>query len=311
MRNSADSGDYGVTRRGRKRGKFSDDEPAYAKRDRHLPRLAAEDANDATDGLPDGDRWSTWDQSIPTERGPRPHPAWLVTELAAVDTELGVLKTGKEADVYLLRRGVPGGGRSCLLAAKRYRDAQHRQFHRDAGYLEGRRTRDSRVSRAAANRTAFGRQAIAGQWANAEFTALCQLHSAGLPVPYPVQITGTEVLLEFIGEPDGTGAPRLAETRPGADELAGLWDQLVTALTALAGLGLAHGDLSPYNLLVHGERLVMIDLPQVVDVVAHPNGRGFLDRDARNVATWFAARGLPAADPEWRARLLIEEARLA
>jgi len=311
MRNSADSGDYGVTRRGRKRGKFSDDEPTYAKRDRHLPRLAAEDANDATDGLPEGDRWSTWDQSIPTERGPRPHPAWLVTELAAVDTELGVLKTGKEADVYLLRRGVPGGGRSCLLAAKRYRDAQHRQFHRDAGYLEGRRTRDSRVSRAAANRTAFGRQAIAGQWANAEFTALCQLHSAGLPVPYPVQITGTEVLLEFIGEPDGTGAPRLAETRPGADELAGLWDQLVTALAALAGLGLAHGDLSPYNLLVHGERLVMIDLPQVVDVIAHPNGRGFLDRDARNVATWFAARGLPAADPEWLARLLIEEARLA
>ena len=30
---------------------------------------------DATDGLPEGDRWSTWDQSIPTERGPRPHPA--------------------------------------------------------------------------------------------------------------------------------------------------------------------------------------------------------------------------------------------
>ena len=39
MRDSADSDDYGVTRRGRKRGKFNDDEPAYAKRDRHLPRL--------------------------------------------------------------------------------------------------------------------------------------------------------------------------------------------------------------------------------------------------------------------------------
>ena len=310
MRYSADSDGYGVTRRGKKRGKFNDDQPGYIKRDRHLPRLAAEDARDATDGLPEGDRWSTWDQSTPTERGPVPHPAWLVTELAAVDTELGILKTGKEADVFLLRRGVPGG-RECLLAAKRYRDAQHRLFHRDAGYLEGRRTRDSRVARAAAGRTVYGKQAIAGQWANAEFAALCQLHSAGLPVPYPVQITGTEVLLEFIGNADGTGAPRLAETRPDGDQLAGLWDQLVAALTALAGLGLAHGDLSPWNLLVHGERLVMIDLPQVVDVIAHPNGRGFLDRDARNVATWFAARGLPAADPEWLARLLVEEARLA
>jgi RIO kinase 1 len=301
MRDSADSDDYGVTRRGKKRGKF-DDQHTFAKRDRHVRRLAAADAGDASDGLPDGDRWSTWDQSTPTERGPVPHPAWLVTELAAVDTELGVLKTGKEADVFLLRRGVPGG-RDCLLAAKRYRDAQHRLFHRDAGYLEGRRTRDSRVARAAASRTAYGKQVIAGQWANAEFTALCQLYGAGLPVPYPVQITGTEVLLEFIGNADGAGAPRLAETRPDGDQLAGLWDQLVAALTALAGLGLAHGDLSPWNLLVHGERLVIIDLPQVVDVIAHPNGRGFLDRDARNVATWFAARGLPAAGPERLARL--------
>ena len=314
MRDSADSFDpaYGRVRRaaGKRQRKHFDDDATFAKRDRHLPRLAAEDAHDATDGLPEGDRWSTWDQSTPTERGPRPHPAWLVTELAAVDSELGVLKTGKEADVYLLRRGVPGG-RSCLLAAKRYRDAQHRLFHRDAGYLEGRRTRESRVNRAAANRSTFGRQAIAGQWANAEFTALCQLYGAGLPVPYPVQITGTEVLLEFIGDQDGTGAPRLAETRPDGDKLASLWDQLVTALAGLAGLGFAHGDLSPYNLLVHDGRLVMIDLPQVVDVVSHPNGRDYLDRDARNVATWFAARGLLAADPEWLAGLLAEEARLA
>jgi RIO kinase 1 len=239
-----------------------------------------------------------------------PHPSWLVTELAAVDTELGVLKTGKEADVYLIRRGVPGTERQCLLAAKRYRDGAHRLFHRDAGYLEGRQSRESRVNRAAANRSAFGKEAIADQWANAEFTALCQLHSAGLPVPYPVQIAGTEVLLEFIGEPDGTGAPRLAETRPGQAELADLWDQLTSALGSLAAYGLAHGDLSPYNLLVHRDRLVMIDLPQVVDVIANPNGPAFLARDARNVATWFAKAGHQEADPDALAHLLLTEARL-
>ena len=310
MRDSADSGDYGVTRRVRKRGKFYDDQPAYVKRDRHRPRLQAEDALDATDSLPEGDRWSTWDQSMPTERGPKPHPKWLVTELAAVDYELGVLKTGKEADVFLVRRGVPGTDRSCLLAAKRYRDATHRQFHRDAGYLEGRRVRETRVNRAVANRSDFGRQAIAGQWANAEFNALVQLYNARVPVPYPVQILGTELLLEFIGDADGTGAPRLAETRPKPAELASLWSQLVEAMATLAGAGLAHGDLSPYNLLVHHGRLVMIDLPQVVDVISHPNGRDFLDRDARNVATWFAKAGHPDADPEALARLLTEEARL-
>jgi RIO kinase 1 len=307
---SLDAGRYGKPRRGKQRQRFDDEAPNFAKRQTNRARLQAEDAHDATDGLPAGDRWSTWDQSTPTERGPRPHPKWLVTELAAVDTELGVLKTGKEADVYLIRRGVPGTPRSCLLAAKRYRDAEHRLFHRDAGYLEGRRVRESRLNRAAANRTAYGREVIAGQWANAEFTALCQLYDARIPVPYPVQIVGTEVLLEFIGEPDGTAAPRLAETRPGGKQLASLWDQLVAAMCTLARHGFAHGDLSAYNLLVHRGRLVIIDLPQIVDVIANPNGRSFLIRDARNVATWFASRGLSAADPEKLACLLQQEARL-
>jgi RIO kinase 1 len=157
----------------------------------------------------------------------------------------------------------------------------------------------------------FGREAIAGQWANAEFTALCRLHTAGVPVPYPVQVLGTEVVLEFIGDADGTAAPRLAETRPDAAELASLWDQLVSALCTLAQHGLAHGDLSPYNLLVHDGRLVMIGLPQVVDVIANPNGRDFLARDARNVATWFARAGHPGAAGDALADLLAQEARLA
>ena len=48
------------------------------------------------------------------------------------------------AKVFLIRRGIPGTDRSCLLADKRYRSADHRMFHRDADYLEGRRTRASR-----------------------------------------------------------------------------------------------------------------------------------------------------------------------
>jgi RIO kinase 1 len=284
------------SRRGKRR--FDDDAPTTAKRVRQRRALPPIEQFDATDGLPEGDRWSTWDQSVPTERGPKPYPDWLVTELAAVDTELGILKTGKEADVFLLRRGVPQTDRSCLLAAKRYRSAEHRMFHRDSGYLEGRRTRESRTNRAMANRSAFGRQAIAGQWAAAEFSALGRLYAAGVPVPYPVQILDTELLLEFIGSADGIAAPRLAETRPGPAELAGLWDQLVQALVALARDGLAHGDLSAYNLLVHEGRLVMIDLPQVVDVIANPRGSFFLTRDAENVGRWFAAHGLTGVYPE-------------
>ncbi|HEY0699198.1 MAG TPA: RIO1 family regulatory kinase/ATPase, partial [Micromonospora sp.] len=56
--------------------------------------------------------------------------------------------------------------------------------------------------------------------------------------------------------------------------------------------------------------LVMIDLPQVVDVVANPQGRDFLARDARVVAKWFAARGLDAdrCDPDRLTSSLLREA---
>jgi RIO kinase 1 len=170
-------------------------------------------------------------------------------------------------------------------------------FHRDSGYLEGRRVRASRVTRAMESRTAFGREALAGQWAAAEFGALGQLWALGVSVPYPVQLLGTEVMLEFVGAPDGTAAPRLAQTRPSRAELESLWWQLVDGLRVLARAGLAHGDLSPYNLLVDGERLVFIDLPQIVDVVINPNGAEFLARDVANVARWFTGKGFPV-DPE-------------
>src|SRR5215470_17376843 len=256
-----------------------DDESAFLKRDRHRRRLPPADFGSETFGLPEGDRWSTWDQSAPTERGPRPHPDWLVTD----------------------------------LAAKRYRAAEHRMFQRDSEYLEGRRVRESRVNRAIAARSAAGRAMISTQWASAEFAALSQLCAAGLPVPYPVQMLGTELLLEFIGEPDGTAAPRLAEIRPAGAELASLWDQLVTALCGLARLGYAHGDLSAYNLLVHRGRLVMIDMPQIVDVIANPRGAEFLTRDSANVARWFTARGLTGVTPAPAdlAGLLLAEARLS
>lgn len=249
-------------------------------------------------------RWSTWGSVERSNHGPRPWPHWLVTSAAAIDTDLGLLKTGKEADVFLLERAVPGDPeQSCLLAAKRYRDPDHRLFHRDSGYTEGRRTRNSRDTRAMDAGTRFGRTVAAGLWARAEWTALTRLHAAGVPVPYPVQLDGTELLLEFI--PDGAAAaPRLHQLRPTPGQLESLFHQLREAMLLMAGLGVVHGDLSPFNVLVTGAgdghddpRLVIIDVPQLVDLVANPNAVDFLHRDCTNMAQWFTRRGL-AVDPE-------------
>ncbi|WP_432836881.1 RIO1 family regulatory kinase/ATPase domain-containing protein [Dactylosporangium sp. CA-092794] len=296
-----------------RRRRFDDDDLTFLKRLSH-DFDTAWDASDspspssASGSASDDGEWTSWD-SPGVLHGPDPVPGWVITELAARDVDRGVLKTGKEADVHLVERAVPGTERRALLAAKRYRAAEHRMFHRDAGYLEGRRVRATRVTRAMANRTAFGREAIAGQWAAAEFAALAQLWGLGVSVPYPVQLLGTELMLEFIGAADGTGAPRLAQTRPSQAELEHLWWQLVDALRILARAGLAHGDLSPYNLLVDAERLVLIDLPQIVDVVINPNGADFLARDVANVARWFTGKGLPI-DPEPLTVELLHDAGL-
>jgi RIO kinase 1 len=241
------------------------------------------------DAPPEGERWSTWDGA---QHGPSPRPDWVITALGAVDADLGVLKTGKEADVHVVRRWLPGSGTEVLMAAKRFRTGDHRLFHRDAGYLEGRRVRRSRETRAMARRTDFGKEMIAGQWAGAEFGALGELWGIGLPVPYPVQLDGTEVLMEFIGTVDGVAAPRLAAARPPRDLLADLFEQCRAAMYELALRGWAHGDLSPYNVLLHGERLVVIDWPQIVDIIGNPRGPEFLERDCHTMCAWFVARGL-------------------
>jgi RIO kinase 1 len=314
-------------RRGRR--KFDDDDSVDL--DQFSPRRGRPEPPrpEDSDRPETGDAWSTWDAA---EHGPAPRPEWVRTESGAVDTELGLLKTGKEADVFLVRRALPetdqpatdqprtgrvdagrvDAGQVSMLAAKRYRDGDHRLFHRDAGYLDGRRVRRSREMRAMTNRTSFGKELIAGQWAAAEFGALSHLWQVGqesglIRVPYPVQLRGTELMLEFIGDWDtGEAAPRLAQVRAGTADLADLWRQMTDALSVLARTQVAHGDLSPYNTLVHEGRLILIDLPQIIDVVANSQGAGFIARDVRNVAAWFIARGLRIDVDALIERLLYE-----
>lgn len=284
--------------------------------DTFLAATAANLAGGADLTEPDTDqRWSTWPETAHTlDRGPQPFPAWVVQHAGAIDTELGVLKTGKEADAFLIERALPApqrtgaDGEVTLLVAKRYRAPERASFHRSAEYTAGRTVKDTREGRAIARGTTFGREVAAAQWARTEFDMLGRLWSAGLPVPYPVQIVGTEVCMEFIGTDDGGGAvaaPRMQETRPGPGE-ARRWAQRLRGIVVdLAQMGLVHGDLSPYNILIDSRggasAPVVIDVPQVIDLIGNPGGPEFLRRDCENTCTWLRAHGAGAdADPaEW------------
>src|SRR4051812_14365434 len=65
--------------------------------------------------------------------GPSPVPDWLIQE-PFHETDLGVLKEGKEAVCSLVERTSEIDGRSHLLVAKTYRNVKHRSFRNDAAY---------------------------------------------------------------------------------------------------------------------------------------------------------------------------------
>lgn len=231
-------------------------------------------------------------------------PSWLITD-EFVDTELGSLKAGKEAQVSVVER--TSGARSCLLAHKRYIPlkvgkgdleaagfARARTFTRDAPYWEDKRMKRKahREQRAVAKRTSYGRSLLFGMWASNEYATLVRLWDAGVPVPYPVDHDGESVVMEYVGDRD-RAAPQLVHARLDADGLKDAYDQWVAAMRLMVHDGMVHSDLSPYNILWWDRRLVIIDLPQAVDLLSHPEGFALLHRDVENVGSWFARKGVP------------------
>ena len=225
------------------------------------------------------------------------------------DHDLGPLKTGKEAEVFLVER-VAADGRACILAHKRYRPRRvttkgelaalgfqrANSFVNDHAYRHGRRMAKSRDQRAIERMTGFGRELLTGQWAQHEFEVLSQLWAAGVRVPYPVSLTDDGVLMEYLGDHDGA-APRLAQARLTPVQAQTAADQLRANLHRMVEAGFVHADLSAYNLLWWNGELCVIDLPQSVDIAANPNAIDLLHRDLRNVGEWFTRQRV-TFDPE-------------
>ncbi len=238
------------------------------------------------------------------DHGPEPVPPWVITSGDARQVDLGLLKTGKEADVHLVERH--HGEAVNVLAAKRFRNFEDRLFRNDARYRAARRTGESRLDKAIAQGNKAGMAFRARLWLASEFDALCRLWSAGVPVPYPVQKLGNELILELIGSAE-QAAPRLVHARLDRPDLGRAWAQLVEAMHAMVHSGVVHGDLSPYNLLWDRGQIVIIDFPQSVDPIAHPEGISLLERDVTNVTDWFGRRGVEC-DPSDLFSSLLREA---
>jgi RIO kinase 1 len=204
---------------------------------------------------------------------------------------IGRLKSGKEADVYIVRYGGE------IVAAKVYKDRAMRSFKNNAAYKEGRSVRNSRSQRAIDSGSKFGKEAEEDAWKATEAATLYKLHAAGVRVPTPVMFLEGVLLMELVRGADGEAAPRLMDIDLTAAQANAAYLDMLSQLVRILSCDLIHGDLSPYNVLWGEFGPTIIDFPQIVSASANSNSENFFLRDARNVLGHFVA-----IDPSLRAR---------
>ena len=194
-----------------------------------------------------------------------------------IDEVIRSLKSGKEATVYLVRSGVH------TRCAKVYRDMAQRSFQKRARYQEGRKVRGSRQARAIAKSTRFGRREQEAAWKNAEVNALYKLVAAGVRVPKPYGYFNGTLIMELVTDAAGHPAPRLGEVDLSAEAAREYHHFLIRQIVRMLSIGLIHGDLSEFNVLVGTEGLVIIDLPQAVNAAGNNGAFAMLERDVNNI----------------------------
>jgi len=191
------------------------------------------------------------------------------------------LMSGKEADVFVVRCG------SDIRCAKVYKEAMKRSFKQAVTYREGRKVRNSRRNRAMEKGSKYGRKQTEEIWQNAEVDALYKLASAGVRVPTPYGCIDGVLLMELICDADGDVAPRLGDVTMSAEQAIEDHRMVMVYVVRMLCVGVVHGDLSEFNVLLDEQGPVIIDLPQAVNAAANNQAESMLSRDVNNMTNYY------------------------
>jgi RIO kinase 1 len=216
-----------------------------------------------------------------------------LAEDGLIDEVLRPLKSGKEADVFVVRAG------GALRCAKVFKEANVRGFRQAAQYQEGRSVRNSRRARAMNKRTRYGQKEQEKAWLNAEVDALYRLSQAGVRVPQPYGFTDGVLLMELITDAEGNVAPRLDGLVLEPAQALEFHDRIIAEIVRMLAAGLIHGDLSEFNVLVDAHGPVIIDLPQAVNAAANNSAAMMLVRDVDRMKRFFGRFAPALRDTEY------------
>ncbi|MCB0728684.1 MAG: serine protein kinase RIO [Ignavibacteriae bacterium] len=199
---------------------------------------------------------------------------------AVVDELMFIIKSGKEATVYLAKSA------DGYSAVKIYTELRVRSFKNDGIYRQGRFIGNARIEKAINQGSRTGINAHQILWVNEEFRQMKFLYEAGIPVPRPIASSGLVVVMEFIGE-DEEAAPRISDLTMKEEEAREAFSQSLNILEKIVSTGRIHGDYSAYNLLWNKGKAVVIDFPQVVNFISNTSAKELLRRDVSSLFKSF------------------------
>ena len=126
-------------------------------------------------------------------------------------------------------------------------------------------------------------------WVRKEHRNLSRLSRWGLNVPKPLGIHKNVLVMDYLGHETGS-SPKLREVN--VEEPEPVFEDLLKFLAvAWQKSNLVHGDFSPFNILWHQDRAVVIDVGQAV-VQGHPKAEEFLVRDVTRLVEWANKNGI-------------------
>ncbi len=187
-----------------------------------------------------------------------------------IDLLYGVIKTGKESNVYL---GKDKNGDNVAVKIHRIGTGDYRSM---LDYIEG----DLRFKGIKKSK-----RSIVYIWVKKEFKNLKRAKDCGVRVPDPIAFKNNVLVMEFIGEYD-VASPMLKNVR--LNDPRKVFETIRLDMKKLYNDGnLVHGDLSEYNILMKNDVPVLIDISQGV-IREHPRAEEFLKRDVSNVCRFFS-----------------------